>query len=162
MGVTEAPSVHRVTELFCQFYQQFIYEAFIRKELSEICTLHLSRSLCHQHLRDIAFISGFSIVLCALLYNRFSLSLHISEEPVFFTSNLFTCLTCPLVHLPCYPVSLHKQLVYLSTRSLVHLPCYPVCTYSVFCAQVFKTRNPTTVGLASECGGGYSALLLCV
>ena len=126
----------------------------LSQKLSRICTLYLRRSLCRRHLRDITFISGFSIALCALLYNRFSLSLHISEEPVFFTSNLFTCLTCSLVNLPCYSVFLHKQLVYLSTRSLVHLPCYPVCTYSVFCAQVFKTRNPTTVGLASECVGG--------
>ena len=115
MEVTEASSVHRATEFVCQFYQQFIYEAFIRKELSEICTLHLRRSLCHQHLRDIAFISGFSIALCALLYNRFSLSLHISEEPVFFTSNLFTCL---LVHSSTYHVTLSALILSSVRKSL--------------------------------------------
>jgi len=31
MEVTEAPSVYRVTELVCQFYQQFIHKAFIPK-----------------------------------------------------------------------------------------------------------------------------------
>ena len=31
--------------------------------------------------RDIAFSSVLSVALCALLYKRFSLSLHISEEP---------------------------------------------------------------------------------
>ena len=55
MEVTEAPSVHGATELVCQFYQQFIYKAFIPKQLSRICTLHLRRSLCRRHLRDIAF-----------------------------------------------------------------------------------------------------------
>ena len=35
MEVTEAPSVHRATELVCQFYQQFIYKAFIPKYLSQ-------------------------------------------------------------------------------------------------------------------------------
>ena len=78
---TEAPSVRRATEIVCQFCQQFIYKAFIPKGLSEICTLHLRRSLCHRHLRDIAFSSVLSVPLCALLYKRFSLSLHISEEP---------------------------------------------------------------------------------
>ena len=78
---TEAPSVRGATEIVCQFCQQFIYKAFRPKGLSEICTLHLRRSLCHRHLRNIAFISILSVALCALLYKRFSLSLHISEEP---------------------------------------------------------------------------------
>ena len=78
---TEAPLVRGATEIVCQFCQQFIYKAFIPKGLSEICTLHLRRSLYHRHLRDIAFISAPSVPLCALLYESFSLSLHISEEP---------------------------------------------------------------------------------
>ena len=65
MEVTEAPSVHRATELVCQFYQQFIYKAFIPKQLSRICTLHLRRSLCRRHLRDIAFTSVPSVTPCA-------------------------------------------------------------------------------------------------
>ena len=65
MEVTEAPSVHRVTELVCQFYQQFIYKAFIPKQLSRICTLHLRRSLCRRHLRNIAFTSVPSVTPCA-------------------------------------------------------------------------------------------------
>ena len=56
-------------------------KSFTPKELSEICTLYLRRSLCRRHLRDIAFISVLSVALCALLYKRFNLSLHISEEP---------------------------------------------------------------------------------
>ena len=83
MEVTEAPSVHRATELVCQFYQQFIYKAFISKYLSRICMLHLRRSLCRRHLRDIAFTS---VPLCdsvCLLYKTFSLTLYISEEPLF-------------------------------------------------------------------------------
>ena len=52
--VTEAPSVHRATELVCQFYWQFIYKTFIPKYLARICTLHLRHSLCPRHLRDIA------------------------------------------------------------------------------------------------------------
>ena len=78
---TEAPSVRGATEIVCQFYWQFIYKSFTPKELSEICTLYLRRSLCRRHLRDFAFISVLSVALCALLYKRFSLSLHISEEP---------------------------------------------------------------------------------
>ena len=65
MEVTEAPSVHRATELVCQFYQQFIYKAFTSKQLSRICTLHLRRSLCRRHLRDIAFTSVHSVTPCA-------------------------------------------------------------------------------------------------
>ena len=78
---TEVPSVRGATEIVCQFYWQFIYKSFTPKELSEICTLYLRRSLCRRHLRDIAFISVLSVALCALLYKRFNLSLHISEEP---------------------------------------------------------------------------------
>ena len=91
MVVTEAPSVHRATEIVYQFCQQFIYKAFIPKGLSEIFTLHLRRSLCHRHLRDIAFISVLSVALCALLYKRFSLSLHISEEPYLCRPQFHIC-----------------------------------------------------------------------
>ena len=63
--VTEAPSVHRATELVCQFYWQFIYKTFIPKYLARICTLHLRRSLCRRHLRDIAFTSVPSVTPCA-------------------------------------------------------------------------------------------------
>ena len=80
MEVTEAPSVHRATELVCQFYQQFIYKAFTSKQLSRICTLYLRRSLCRRHLRDIALPPSLRYSVC-LLYKTFSLSLHISEEP---------------------------------------------------------------------------------
>ena len=65
MEVTEAPSGHRATELICQFYLQLIYKAFITKYLSRICTLHLRRSLCRRHLRDIAFTSVSSVTPCA-------------------------------------------------------------------------------------------------
>lgn len=65
MEVTEAPSVHRATEIVCQFYQQFIYKAFTPKQLSRICTLYLCRSLCRRHLCDIAFTSVLSVVPCA-------------------------------------------------------------------------------------------------
>jgi len=65
MEVTEAPSVHRVTELVCQFYWQFIYKEFIPKDFSRICTLRLRRSLCRRHLRDIAFTSVDSVTPCA-------------------------------------------------------------------------------------------------
>ena len=65
MEVTEAPSVHRATELVCHFYQHFIYKAFIPKQLSRICTLHLRRSLCRRHLRDIAFTSVPTVTSCA-------------------------------------------------------------------------------------------------
>ena len=80
MGVTEAPSVHRATELVCQFYQQFIYKAFTSKQLSRICTIYLRRSLCRRHLREIALPPFLHYSVC-LLYKTFSLSLHISEEP---------------------------------------------------------------------------------
>ena len=91
MEVTEAPSVRGATEIVCQFCQQFIYKTFIPKELSEICTLHLRRSLCHRHLCDIAFISVLSVALCALLYKCFSLSLHISEEPYLYIPLFHIC-----------------------------------------------------------------------
>ena len=65
MEATEAPSVHRATELVCQFYQQFIYKAFTPKYLSRICTLYLRRSLCCWHLRDVAFTSVPSVTPCA-------------------------------------------------------------------------------------------------
>jgi len=42
------------------------------KKLSEICTLHL---------RDFAFTSVPSVLLCALLYESFSLSFQILEDP---------------------------------------------------------------------------------
>ena len=71
MEVTEAPSVHRATEFVCQFYQQFIYTAFIQKELLRICTLHLRRSLCRRHLRNIAFISVHSVTPCAYYISLF-------------------------------------------------------------------------------------------
>ena len=62
-----------------------LLEILFTKRLSQrllgISTLYLRRSLCHRHLRDIAFISVLSVALCALLYKRFNLSLHISEEP---------------------------------------------------------------------------------
>ena len=141
------------------------------------------------------FISGFSVALCALLYNRFSLSLHISEEHYFVTLSPFIlsslsssvtlsalilspfCLTLlPCLLLFCLPSVLLCYPVFFYSVSSVLLCypvfCYPVYTYSVFCypvytssvfrAQVIKTRNPTTVGLASVCGGVYRALLLCV
>nr|WP_315392595.1 hypothetical protein [uncultured Prevotella sp.] len=54
MEVTEAPSVRGATEFVSQFYYQFIYKAFIPKELSRSCTLHLRYSLCRRHLRNIA------------------------------------------------------------------------------------------------------------
>ena len=63
MKVTEASSVHRVTELIRQFYLQLIYKPFITKYLSRICTLQLRRSLCRRHLRDIAFTSVPSVIL---------------------------------------------------------------------------------------------------
>ena len=65
MEVTEAPSVHRATELIRQFYLQLIYKVFITKYLSRICTLQLRRSLCRRHLRDIAFTSVPSVTPCA-------------------------------------------------------------------------------------------------
>ena len=39
---------------------------YFHLKLSWSCTLHLHRSLCRQHLRDIAFISVLSVALCAL------------------------------------------------------------------------------------------------
>ena len=85
MEVTEAPSVHRATELVCQFYQQFIYKAFIPKQLSRICTLHLRRSLCRRHLRDIAFTSVPSVTPCAyyirvLVYHSIFRKNHFSKQ----------------------------------------------------------------------------------
>ena len=71
MEVTEAPSVHRATELVCQFYQQFIYKAFIPKQLSRICTLYLRRSLCRRHLRNIVFTSVPSVTPCAYYISLF-------------------------------------------------------------------------------------------
>ena len=71
MEVTEAPSVHRATELVCQFYQQFIYKAFTSKQLSRICTLYLRRSLCRRHLRDIVFTSIPSVTPCAYYISLF-------------------------------------------------------------------------------------------
>ena len=71
MEVTEAPSVHRATELVCQFYQQFIYKAFTSKQLSRICTLYLRRSLCRRHLCDIALPPSLRYSVC-LLYKTFS------------------------------------------------------------------------------------------
>ena len=71
MEVTEAPSVHRVTELVCQFYQQFIYKAFTSKQLSRICTLYLRRSLCRRHLRNIVFTSVPSVTPCAYYIRLF-------------------------------------------------------------------------------------------
>ena len=68
MEVTEAPSVHRATELVCQFYQQFIYKAFTSKQLSRICTLYLRRSLCRRHLRNIVFTS---VTPCAYYISLF-------------------------------------------------------------------------------------------
>ena len=63
--VTEAPSVHRATELVCQFYWQFIYKTFIPKYLARICTLHLRRSLCRRHLRNIVRYLRLSVTPCA-------------------------------------------------------------------------------------------------
>ena len=71
MEVTEAPSVHRATELVCQFYQQFIYKAFTSKQLSRICTLYLRRSLCRRHLRNIVFTSVPSVTPCAYYISLF-------------------------------------------------------------------------------------------
>ena len=50
----------------------------LSQELSGVCTLQLHRSMCRQHLREIAFSSVPSVSLCGLLYNSFSLLLHIS------------------------------------------------------------------------------------
>ena len=71
MEVTEAPSVHRATELVCQFYQQFIYKAFTSKQLSRICTLYLRRSLCRRHLRHIVLTSVPSVTPCAYYISLF-------------------------------------------------------------------------------------------
>ena len=71
MEVTEAPSVHRATELVCQFYQQFIYKAFTSKQLSRICTLYLRRSLCRRHLRNIVLTSVPSVTPCAYYISLF-------------------------------------------------------------------------------------------
>ena len=83
MEVTEAPSGHRVTELVCQFYQQFIYKAFIPKQLSRICTLHLHRSLCRRHLRNISLFSVPSVTLCAL-YERVLVYHSMFRKDLFF------------------------------------------------------------------------------
>ena len=98
MEVTEAPLVHRATEIVCQFYQQFIYKTFTPKQLSRICTIHLRRSLCRRHLRDIVFMLSppCSPPLCvSFICSRLTLSLHISEDAkmnrkVFTLLNVFS------------------------------------------------------------------------
>ena len=87
MEVTEAPSGHRATELVCQFYQQFIHKAFTPKQLSRICTLHLRRSLCRRHLRDIVFSSVPSVTPCAL-YVRVLVYHSIFRKDLFYYSVL--------------------------------------------------------------------------
>ena len=139
MEVTEAPSVHRATEIVCQFYQQFIYKAFIPTELSGICTLHLRRSLCRRHLRVIAFISVLSVALCALLYKRFSLSLHISEEPYLCTPQFHICgrviinlliivwrfstYGADAQHVWCERLTPMVRMLYKLAKSILHLKC---------------------------------------
>ena len=61
-------------------FLEILYPEHLFQKLSEIYTLHLRCSLCHRHLRVIAFTSVLSVTLCALLYKSFSLSLHISAE----------------------------------------------------------------------------------
>ena len=101
MEVTEAPSVHRATELVCQFYQQFIYKAFTSKQLSRICTLHLRRSLCRRHLRDIAFTSVPFVNPCAyyirllVYHSRFR-----KNRSCSFEKNIAESLRCLLYYHP--------------------------------------------------------------
>ena len=87
MEVTEAPSVHRVREHVCHFYQQFIHKAFTPKQLSRICTLHLRRSLCRRHLRNISLFSVPSVTLCAL-YVRVLVYHSIFRKDLFYYSVL--------------------------------------------------------------------------
>lgn len=61
-------------------YYQFINKAFILKVIRNLYAIPPSLFV-PSALRDIAFISVLSVALCALLYKRFNLSLHISEEP---------------------------------------------------------------------------------
>ena len=92
MEVTEAPSVHRATELVSTLFSNFMPKAFIPKELSRICTLHLRRSLCRRHLRDIAFTSVPSVTPCAY-YIRLLVYHSIFQK----SHNLFLChLFCKL------------------------------------------------------------------
>ena len=137
--VTEAPSVRGATEIVYQFCQQFIYKAFIPKELSEICTLHLRRSLCHRHLCDIVFISVLSVALCALLYKRFSLSLHISEEPYLCRAQFHICgrviinlliivwrfstYGADAQHVWCERLTPMVRMLYKLAKSILHLKC---------------------------------------
>ena len=64
--VTEAPSVRGVTEIGYLFFLEILYPEHLFQKLSEIYTLHLRCSLCHRHLRVIAFTSVLSVTLCAL------------------------------------------------------------------------------------------------
>ena len=64
--VTEVPSVRGATEISLLILLAIYIQSVHTKESLEICTLYLRRSLCHRHLRDIAFISVLSVALCAL------------------------------------------------------------------------------------------------
>ena len=95
MEVTEAPSVHRATEVVCTLFLATLCPKHLSQKLSRICRLHLRRSLCRQHLSDIAFTSVPSVTLCAYYIRR--LVYH-----SIFQKNLF------LSHL-CFEFSLHNN-----------------------------------------------------
>ena len=131
MVVTEAPSVHRATEFVCQFYQQFIYKAFIPKELSRICTLHLRHSLCRRYLRNIAFTSVHSVTPCA---HYISLLIY---PPYFGRASYYPVTMSFIILLPCleYPVT-------MSLITLSHVSHYPVSCIPLPCLMSSITLLP--------------------
>ena len=71
MEVTEAPSVPQSDGACLHTFLVTLCPKHLSQNLSRICTLHLRRSLCRRHLRNIVFTSVPSVTPCAYYINLF-------------------------------------------------------------------------------------------
>ena len=90
MVITEASSVHRATEVVCQFYQRlYTQSVYLRCYQESVC--YTSVALCSIGTSmPLPLPPPLSVPLCTLLYESFSLSIHISEEPYFCLKLIMT------------------------------------------------------------------------
>ncbi len=143
MVVTEAPSVHRATELVCTFFSNFMPKAFTPKELSRICTLPLRYSLCRRHLRNIAFTSVHSVTPCAHYISLLVITpyfVRTSYYPV--TVSLITLYLVLNILLLC--LLLPCTMSYITLLPCLTLLCYHIFHYPVSIKECKTTKKELT------------------
>ena len=113
-----------------------------------------------QATRSLLHLPCYSVFFASNLFTRLlvhSSTYYVTLSLIQATCSLVYSFTCPLTLLLCL---WNKQLVYLSTRSLVHLPCYSVFLHKqlVYLSNLF-TRLLVTLPHTPRIGSIFSASL---